>query len=203
MSRMKKNFLLLFGLILAFSVHAQDPMLARIKVTNSSVNSLESDVYNKIIKSNKETIREGKLYYVKGDQFAAYFDSGDYMVINKNRMKIDIGLFHGKFKLGNDGALRSLSNVFLYGFQGRCEELAAEHDYNIESKKEGQTYKVVFSTKKKRLIGIGYQQITFKYNINSLLLQEITLVDYKGTRDIYSISNMKYNTKVGLEKFNI
>lgn len=203
MINMKKTILMLFGLLFAFSVQAQDPILARIKATNSSVNSLESDVHNKLIKPNKETVRAGKLYYVKGDQFAAYFDSGDYLVINKNRMKIDIGLLHGKFKLGNNAAMRSLSNVFLYGFQGRCEELAKDHDYTIEAKKEGQTYKVVFSTKKKKLIGIGYQQITFKYNINNLLLQEITLVDYQGTCDIYSISNMKYNTKVGTDKFNI
>jgi hypothetical protein len=64
-------------------------------------------------------------------------------------------------------------------------------------------HQVIFTTKKKILIGIGLKQAIFRYDINSLLLKEIVLIDYKGSIDTYTLENEKYNTKIKEGIFDI
>jgi outer membrane lipoprotein-sorting protein len=51
------------------------------------------------------------------------------------------------------------------------------------------------------LIGIGYKQVIFKFQTDSFLIKEIVLYDYSDVKDVYSISNVKYNVKVDPKKF--
>jgi hypothetical protein len=64
-------------------------------------------------------------------------------------------------------------------------------------------HQVIFTTKKKILIGIGLKQAIFRYDINSLLLKEIVLIDYKGSIDTYTLENEKYNAKIKEGIFDI
>ena len=129
---MKKFILLIISLYLFVSLEAQDNILEQIKRQNAAVKSFISDVSNIRLKKGKQDNKNGKIFYIANDKFAVYFETNDYMVINENQMKIDLGMFHGKFRLKKNKFMRSLSNVFLYGFQGRCKDLADENDYSIE-----------------------------------------------------------------------
>jgi len=114
---------------------------------------------------------------------------------------MDIGLFHGTFKLKDGGRMQSLGNIFLYGFQGRTQDLADENDFTLSTNTIGGYHIVTAVTNKKSLLGIGYKQVVFKYHTDSLLLKEIVLYDYSGNKDSYVISNVKYDIPVDKKTF--
>ena len=199
---MKKVLILLTAILVALQMQAQDvALLNRIKAVNGKVSSFEADLNNTMVKSKKTTTQTGTLYFVKPYEFAAVFKTGDYMIVNEKKAKTDIGLFHGTFKLREGGTMCNLSRIFLYGFQGRCQDLANENGYNLDTKTEGGFYVVTGTIKKKKLIGIGYKQVVFKYHTDSLLLKEIVLYDYKGNKDTYTISNVKYDISIDRKRF--
>ena len=201
---MKRLFPILFLLLLSLGLRAQDhALLDRILEVNSSAKSFDSDLCNTLKKTNQSTTQQGKLYFVKPDRFAALFDNGKHMVVNKDRLKMDIGLFHGKFRLKEEGMMRSLSNIFLYGFQGRCKELAEENDYSLELKEVGSFQQVTFTSKKRSFLGIGYKQVIFNFEKENLKLKEIILIDTRNVVDIYTISDTRYDVPVDPNKFDI
>ena len=199
---MKKTIILLTAILFALQMQAQDvTLLNRIKDVNGKIKSFEADLNNTLVKPKKTTTQNGKLYFVKPNEFAALFTTGSYMIVNEKKIKMDIGIFHGSFKLKDGGRMRSLSNIFLYGFQGRTQDLANENDYSLSTKTEGGYHIISAVTKKKSLLGIGYKQIVFRYHEDSLLLKEILLYDYSGNKDSYVISNVKYDVAIDKKTF--
>ena len=199
---MKKTIILLTAILFALQMQAQDiTLLNRIKDVNGKIKSFEADLNNTLVKPKKTTTQNGKLYFVKPNEFAALFTTGSYMIVNEKKIKMDIGIFHGSFKLKDGGRMQSLSNIFLYGFQGRTQDLANENDYSLSTKTEGGYHIITAVTKKKSLLGIGYKQIVFRYHEDSLLLKEILLYDYSGNKDSYVISNVKYDVAIDKKTF--
>lgn len=189
-------------MLFAIQMQAQDvDLLNRIKATNSKVKSFEADLSNTFVKPKKTTKQDGKLYFVAPKEFAALFSKDSYMIVNEKKIKMDIGMFHGTFKLKDGGRMQSLANIFLYGFQGRIQDLADENNYSLSTKTENAYYIVTGTTKKKKLIGIGYKKIVFKYNTSNLLLKEIVLYDYSDNQDTYTISNVKYDVTIDKKTF--
>lgn len=198
---MKKLIALLAAIMMAFQLLAQDHnLLNSIKATNSQIKSFDANLSNTMVKTKKTTTQEGKLYFVAPFEFAALFDE-DYMIVNEQRIKMDMGLFSGTYKLRDGGMMQSLSNIFLYAFQGRIQQLADENGYSLTTKTENGYHIVTGTIIKKKLIGIGYKQVIFKYHTDSLLLKEIVLCDYSGNVDVYSINNVKYDVKVDPKTF--
>lgn len=201
---MKKLVTLLALFVLATQLQAQDVnLLNDIKATNGQIKSFEADLSNTLVKPKKTTTQEGKLYFVKPHEFAAMFTTGKYMIVNEKKINMDIGMFSGTFRLRDGGMMQSLSNIFLYGFQGKIQDLADENGYSLTTKTEGGYHIVTGTIKKKKLIGIGYKQVVFKYHTDSLLLKEIILIDYSGDVDTYTISNVKYDVAVDPSRFEI
>ena len=199
---MKKLFSILTVLALALQLHAQDiDLLNRIKTANGKIKSFEADLANTTVKPKKSSSQEGKLYFVTPYEFAALFTTGKYMIVNEKKINMDIGVFSGTYKLKDGGMMQSLSNIFLYSFQGKIQDLADENDYSLTTKTEGGFHIVTGTIKKKKLIGIGYKQVVFKYLADSLLLKEIVLFDYSGNMDVYTISNVKYDVAVERNRF--
>lgn len=199
---MKKVFFLFTAFLLTLQLHAQGTsLLNSIKAANSKVKSIESDVSKIHNKSNKTTSQNGKFYFVSPKEFAALFTTGKHMIVNEKNIKIDMGIMHGTFKLKEGGMMQSLSNIFLYGFQGRIQELADENDYSLSTETENEYHVVTGSINKKKLIGIGYKRVVFKFDRKSLLLRQIVLYDYKGNVDTYTISNVKYNGTIDKKTF--
>ena len=199
---MKRVLILISLVLLSFTIQAQDMTLVnRIKVTNSANKTFEADLENTLVKPKKTTTQNGKLYFVKPYEFAAIFTTGRYMIVNEKKIKMDIGLFHGTFKIKDGGMMQSLGNIFLYGFQGRIEDLVNENGYTLTTKTENGFHIITGTIIKKKLIGVGYKQVVFKYHTDNLLLKEIVLYDYSGNIDTYTISNVKYNVPVDSKLF--
>lgn len=199
---MKRALILLAISLFVIQMHAQDiTVLNSIKATNTAIGSMESGIRKTLIKKGKTLVTDGTFHYVSPDNLAALFDNGTYMIISEGRMNIDIGLFHGKFKLSRNKTMRSLSTIFLYGFQGRCQELADENDYTLATEKEGDCHKITLTNPKRNFWGIGYRQIVLKYATFDLLLNEIILYDFKGNVDTYTLSNQNCNASVDMNKF--
>ena len=189
-------------LMLAMQLQAQDVnLLNQIKATNGMIKSFEADLSNTLVKPKKTNTQVGKLYFVAPKEFAAIFTSGKYMIVNEKKINMDIGMFSGTYRLRDGGMIQSLSNIFLYGFQGKIQDLADENGYSLTTKTEGGYHIVTGTIKRKKLIGIGYKTVVFKYHTDSLLLKEIVLYDYSGNEDIYTISNVKYDVAVDKSKF--
>ena len=183
-------------------MHAQDAtILDSIKNKNTAIESMESGIRKHLIKKDTTLETDGTFHFVSPDNLAALFDNGTYMIISEGRMNIHIGLFHGKFKLSRNKTMRSLSTIFLYGFQGRCQELADENDYTLATEKEGDCHKITLTNPKRNFWGIGYRQIVLKYATSDLLLNEIILYDFKGNVDTYTLSNQNCNASVDMNKF--
>lgn len=201
---MKKIIAIVTFFLMASQIQAQDyDLIKRIKDANGKVNSLEADLANVMVKPRKTLSQNGKLYMISPQCFCAQFTTGKYMIANEKKLKMDIGLFHGTFKLRDGGMMQSLTNIFLYGFQGRVQDLANENNYNIETSTEGDFYVVTETAKRKKIIGVGYRKAVFKYNKSDLLLKEIVLFDYSDNVDTYTVSNVKYNVKVDPKRFEI
>jgi outer membrane lipoprotein-sorting protein len=199
---MKKVLILFAAVLFALQMQAQDvDLLNRIKAVNGKISSFEADLNNTMVKPKKTNTQEGKLYFVKPYEFAALFTTGNYMIVNKEKTKMDIGLFHGTFKLKEGGMICGLSRIFLYGFQGRCQDLANENEYTLSTKTEGGYHIVTGTAKKKPLFGVGYKQVVFKYFTDSLLLKEIVVYDYSDNKDSYVISNVKYDVPIDKKRF--
>ena len=199
---MKKVLILFAAVLFALQMQAQDvTLLNRIKDVNGKVKSFKADLENTLVKPKKTTTQNGTLYFVKPKEFAALFTTGNYMIVNEKKIKMDIGLFHGTFKLKDGGRMQSLGNIFLYGFQGRTQDLADENDFTLSTNTIGGYHIVTAVTNKKSLLGIGYKQVVFKYHTDSLLLKEIVLYDYSGNKDSYVISNVKYDIPVDKKTF--
>ena len=199
---MKKILVFLTTILFALQLQAQDiDLLNQIQAANGKIKSFESDLTNTLVKPKKTTTQNGKLYFVAPKEFAAQFTTGNYMIVNEKKIKMDIGMFHGTFKLKDGGMMQSLSNIFLYGFQGRIQELVSDNDYNLSVNTENGLYVVTGTAKKKKVLGIGYKQLVFKYHTDSLMLKEIVLYDNNGNKDTYTISNVKYNVAIDKKTF--
>ena len=199
---MKKTIILLTAILFALQMQAQDAtLLNRIKEVNGKVKSFESDLANTMVKPKKTTSQNGKLYFVSPNEFSAKFTTGNYMIVNAQKIKMDIGMFHGTFRLKEGGMMQGLSHIFLYGFQGRIQDLANENGYTLSTKTEGEFHIVTGTAKKKPLFGVGYKTVVFKYFTDSLLLKEIVLYDYSGNKDSYVISNVKYDVAIDKKMF--
>jgi outer membrane lipoprotein-sorting protein len=199
---MKKALFLFVAFFLAMQMQAQDVnLLNRIRAINGKIKTFDADLANTLVKPKKTTSQQGKLYFVSPNEFAALFTTGKYMIVNEKKINMDIGLFSGTYKLRDGGMMQSLSNIFLYGFQGKLQDLANENGYSLTTKTENGFHIVTGTIKKKVLIGIGYKQVVFKYHTDSLLLKEIVLFDYSGNMDTYTISNVKYDVTVDQKTF--
>ena len=199
---MKKILTVLSILLFAIQLQAQDlVILNQVKATNGKIKSFEADLQNTLTKPKKTTTQIGKLYFVKPHEFAAVFTTGKFMTVNENKIKMDLGIFHGTFKIKDGGTMQSLANIFLYGFQGRIQDLAEENNYSLTTKTEGDYHVITANTKKKKLIGIGYKTILFKYHTDTFLLKEIVVIDYNNHHDSYVISNVKYDVPIDKKTF--
>ena len=193
---MKKLLTLLSILLFALQLQAQDlVLLNQIKATNGKVKSFESDLENTIVRPKKTETQYGTLYFVKPDEFSALFTNGKFMTVNAKKIKMDLGLFHGTFKMRDGGMMQSLAHIFLYGFQGRIQDLS------LTTKTEGEFHVITANIIKKKLFGIGYKTVVFKYYTDTLLLKEIVLYDYSGNQDSYIISNVKYDVPIDKKTF--
>jgi len=174
---MKKILTVLSILLFAIQLQAQDlVILNQVKATNGKIKSFEADLQNTLTKPKKTTV-------------------------NENKIKMDLGIFHGTFKIKDGGTMQSLANIFLYGFQGRIQDLAEENNYSLTTKTEGDYHVITANTKKKKLIGIGYKTILFKYHTDTFLLKEIVVIDYNNHHDSYVISNVKYDVPIDKKTF--
>ena len=199
---MKKLIVLLALVAMTFQLQAQDQdMLKNIREVNGLTKSIDADLANTLVKSKKTTTPVGKLYFVSPHEFAAIFDE-HYMIVNEQRVKMDIGIFNGTYRLRDGGMMQSLSNIFLYGFQGRLQDLADENGYSLSTKTENGCHVVTGTILKKKLIGIGYKQVIFKYREEDYLPKEIILIDYGGSVDTYTISNAQFDVKVDPKTFD-
>ena len=200
---MKKVIVLLTTILFVLQMQAQKlPLLDSIKSANANVITLEADIHNHTKKTDKTIEKDGTFYYSFSDKFSAVFENDSYMIVNGDHIKVDIGMFHGTFRMWN-GPIRSLTRAFLYALQGRCQDLAEENNFSLRMESDNNYHQVIFTTKKKILIGIGLKQAIFRYDINNLLLKEIVLIDYKGSIDTYTLGNEKYNAKIKEGIFNI
>ncbi len=200
---MKRKILVqLAFILLAFQVNAQvADILQSIRSAGKDLESFEASVTNvRQKKSGKTETQAGQLYFISPNEFAALFETGRYMIANEKKLKMDIGQFHGTFKLKEGGTMRALSNIFLYGFQGKCQDLADENNYSVEVE-VGNDYTVILTNNKRNLLGIDYQKIIFNFKKDDLLIREFILIDTRGTSNTFTISNMKCNIDISKDIF--
>lgn len=199
---MKHALILITITLFALQSQAQDSdILDGILAKGSAITSVEARLKKELKKRDTTIVQNGTFYYMSPDKVAALFDNSNHMIINGNRMSIDIGIFHGKYKLSRNKTMRSISRIFLFGIQGRCQDLREESGYTMQISQKNGFHIVQFSTKKKHFLGLGYQMVILKYSQNDLLMRELVLVDYNDNIDTFTISNPTFGVTINEEKF--
>lgn len=177
-------------------------MLQRILEAGHGIENVKSDMHHRRNKNGEVTEQNGVYYYSATDKFAALLDDGQYMVINGNYANMDIGVFHEKVRMRR-GPVRSLSQVFLYAFQGRCAELAEINNFSLEIKTLMGFHVVTMTTKKKLLIGFGLRKVVLKFSISDMLVKEISITDYGGTTNTFTLRQPQYNVSFDPSVFDM
>lgn len=199
---MKKTLIILIITLISRLVLGQvDNILDSIKDKGCAIISLESHVTKHLVRTNSTQIDEGIIYYLNPDKIASYFNEGNYMIVNDNRMKINFGIFHGKFKLSRNKMIRSISHIYLFAVQGRCRELAEEGNFDMQVNVNQDFYTVQFTTKKKHFLGLGYHQISFFYNQIDFRIKRIELIDNSNTTEIFTLTDPLFDTSIDENKF--
>lgn len=199
-----KKLLIIVTFLLSVQLQAQDTLLLqRIKMANMEVHTFQSQITRHLVTSEDVTNRNGEIHFMTPDKLYAEFDNGTYLTINENRIKLDIGFFHGTFRLRKKGLMRSFANLFLYAFQGRCQDLAEENNYFIDTQSDEHFNIVTLTTKKKSFLGLGYKKAVFHFGLDDLLIKELILTDYSDTQDTYRLIAPVINGEVDKNKFNL
>ena len=199
-----KKLLIIVTFLLSVQLQAQDSvLLQRIKAANLEVHVFQSQITRHLVSSDGITDRNGEIYFMAPDKLYTEFDNGTYLIINDNHIKLDIGYFHGNSKRRKKGLMRSFANLFLYAFQGRCEDLAEENNYFIETTSDENYHIVTLTTKKKSFLGLGYKKAIFHFGHDDLLIKELILNDYSGALDTYHLSAPIINGQVDESKFKL
>ena len=199
-----KKMIIIVTFMFSVQLYAQDTvLLQRIKTANMEVATIQAHITRHLVTSNDTTNRNGTLYFMAPDKLCTEFDNGTYLIINDNHIKLDIGFFHGTFRLRKKGLMRSFANLFLYAFQGRCQDLAEENDYFIETQSNEKFHIVTLTTKKKSFLGIGYKTAVFHFGLDDLLIKELILTDYRDSKDTYQLLNPSINGEMNESKFSL
>ena len=199
---MKRAIFILTITLLTLRLQAQDlDILDNIQAKGTAITSFEGRIEKELKRKDTTIVQHGNIHYISPDKMAALFDDGDYMIINGNRMSVDIGIFHGKFKLSRNKTMRSVSKIFLYGIQGRCKDFLEESRYTMETIQKDGLQIVQYTTKKKHFLGLGYRVVIFKYDLNDLLMRELVLIDYSNIIDSFVISEPQYDIPIDEKKF--
>lgn len=199
-----KKLLIFVTILLSVQLYAQDTvLLQRIKEANMEVATFQSNITRHLVTSSDITDRNGELQFMAPDKLCTEFDNGTYLIINNNRIKLDIGYFHGTFKIRKKGLMRSFANLFLYAFQGRCQDLAEENNYFIETQTDENFHIVTLTTKKKSFLGLGYKTAVFHFGLDDLLIKELILTDYRDTHDTYRLLAPVINGNMDENKFSL
>lgn len=199
---MKRAIFILTITLFTLRLQAQDlDILDNIQAKGTAITSFEGRIEKELKRKDTTIVQHGNIHYISPDKMAALFDDGDYMIINGNRMSVDIGIFHGKFKLSRNKTMRSVSKIFLYGIQGRCKDFLEESRYTMETIQKDGLQIVQYTTKKKHFLGLGYRVVIFKYDLNDLLVRELVLIDYSNIIDSFVISEPQYDIPIDEKKF--
>lgn len=199
---MKRAIFILTITLLTLRLQAQDlDILDNIQTKGTAITSFEGRIEKELKRKDTTIVQHGNIHYISPDKMAALFDDGDYMIINGNRMSVDIGIFHGKFKLSRNKTMRSVSKIFLYGIQGRCKDFLEESRYTMETIQKDGLQIIQYTTKKKHFLGLGYRVVIFKYDLNDLLMRELVLIDYSNIIDSFVISEPQYDIPIDEKKF--
>ena len=81
------------------------------------------------------------------------------------------------------------------------QDFLEESGYTMETRQKDGLHIVQITTKKKHFLGLGYRVVIFKYDLKSLLMRELVLIDYSDIIDTFVISKPQYNVTINEEKF--
>lgn len=202
---MKRQVILIAMLFFAFGAQAQhdSTLFQQIEKAGQSLNSMECNITNTYIKPDFERTKLGKLYYQADDKIGAHFDNGNFAIINGNKIKIDVGIFHGTFRTDRGKLIKPLAQMLSCAIHGQCLKLAEEYNYDLALEKKDNAYVATFTTRKRKLLGIGYRQAIFNYDLDDKCLKSVILIDYKGCIDTYQLENRRFDVKIDQDKFKI
>lgn len=203
---MKKALFVLIAWLCTINVQAQQDslILKQIEAASSSIRSMDCRLRNTMKRPNKEEeVKVGDLKYLSTNFINAHFSEDEYIIMNGNKMKIHLGIFNGTFRSDRNPLIKPISRMLVCAINGQCETAAEENDYNLSLSEDSESYKVTLTTKKKKLIGIGYRQAIFSYGKNDMRLKSILLIDYKDNQDLYSFENQIFDQNIDKSVFQL
>ena len=207
---MKRITLILLCLI-SVSAWAQDEidsvaqrqkwLLDTIAFTNRQIKTTEGQISEiQQLHSGKIKKCSGNVYYSVPNLLSMHFTNNDKIILSGDKIYFDHGMFHGTYS-NRHKLMRGIKSILLYAFQGKCQQLADECDFNLSVKEEKNEYVVTLISKKKVLL--GFNHIVLHYSTN-FKLKKFEYTASNGDHSIYNLTNLKYDQKInqGVFKFD-
>lgn len=203
---MKRIILALSLLLCTTTLMAQDKaMLQEIKNANASNPGIEAHFvqtkHNTV--NDKKTVSEGTLYIADSDKMAMHYNapSTDLLVINGTQFYMKQGKRSKTYNTAKNKQMASLSNTLLSCVRGDIENLAADNDATISTKKTANGYEVTLTSNKKQ--SRGYAKIVLVYDLKNRILVRMQMDEYNGMSNIYEMSNIKTGGTIASSYFEI
>lgn len=202
---MKKALFIIIAWFCVTSINAQqDSIIFRqIEEAGKSIQSMECHLRNTMTRPYEQVEKEGNIKYLAANQIAANFDGGEYVLMSGNKMKIKLGIFNNTFRTDRNPLIKPISRMLVNAISGQCRTIAEENNYNISLTEDTQSYLVTLTTKKKKLLGIGYKQAVFEYRKDNMRLKSILLIDYKDNHDLYSFEEQVFDQPIDENAFKL
>lgn len=203
---MKKVLFILIAWLCTINVQAQQDslVLMQIEATGTSIHSMECRLRNTMKRPNKqEEEKVGDLKYLTTNFIDAHFSEDEYIIMNGNKMKIHLGIFNGTFRTDRNPLIKPISRMLVCAINGQCLKIAEENDYDLALSEDSESYNVTLTTRKKKLLGIGYRRAVFSYGKDNFRLKSILLIDYKDNHDLYSFENQVFDKDIDKSAFKL
>ena len=113
------------------------------------------------------------------------YSDGDYFFTDNVKMQKTHGNARQVFDLGKNLMMRGLSHTLIYAFQGNLQALAQEQDAVIEAVKDGKTYTVTLTAKKKTPKGLA--KVVAVYRASDGAIISMRLDECTGASTFYTL----------------
>lgn len=190
-------------LALALPVRADDAaILLKIEKANVDVTSIEANFTHKFTKGKKTSDFAGTCYFRSPGSLAmAYTVDTEALIISSGRLYIRRDKKVTKGDAAHNGQIRSLTTTLINCIKGRILTVAEDNNADWTLMEAGGNYVVTLTARKKA--SKGYSKITLKYSKSDCIITGLSLEEFSGAVNTYTLSSIRTAVSIPDAVFNI
>jgi len=183
MKKLIFSILLFLASLFCFADDSEE-ILSKIEKANHGATKMKF-IEVKTTASKTQTTQEGELQFKPDNYLSMNYVNGDLFLIDGDMMTIKKNGQEKKFDTTKNVMMKGLSHVLLYAFLGTPSKIGPEQGADVSAQKDGDTYKVSITAKKKQ--ARGYSCIIIRYSVKDCSIYDMQMDEMTGASTLYSI----------------